>query len=100
MNGEKNKIRWFAMLVMALSIPTFLALEAMQSNKFAKLEYDVEKLEDLQGDTIDNNKELITDLGFLASSSRIEKIAVEELEMHQATSDEIVRVEMSDSKID
>ncbi len=98
MENKSKVIKWLAMLLMTICIPAFLAVEAMQSNKFAKLEYEIERLENTQDETIDNNKKLITDLGFLSSSSRIEKIAVEELEMHQATSDEIVRVEMSNSK--
>jgi cell division protein FtsL len=41
---------------------------------------------------IESNKALVTDISVLSSSERIEKIAVEELGMRKATSDEIVRV--------
>ena len=37
---------------------------------------------------------MITDIGVLSSSSRIEKIAIEDLDMHPAQSDEIVRVQV------
>ena len=96
----KNKKPWVKtvlMIVMAFSIPTFFALEAVQSHKFTELEDEVENIEEKQYATIEENKKLISELGLLSSSSRIEKIAVEELGMHQASSDEIVRVHM-DSK--
>ena len=50
------------------------------------------ELEQVQKDLIESNKALVTDISVLSSSERIEKIAVEQLGMRKATSDEIVRV--------
>ncbi len=94
MRTEKPFAKSFFMILMALCIPAFLAVEAIQSNKYSRLDTEIRILEQKQNDAIESNKRLITELGLLSSSTRIEKIAVEELGMHQATSDEIVRVEM------
>ncbi len=94
MSAEKTTLKSFLMIVMVLCIPAFLVVEAIQANKYSRLENEVRALEQTQSDAIESNKHLITELGLLSSSSRIEKIATEELGMHQATSDEIVRVEM------
>ncbi len=94
MKKEKTILKSIAMIFLALSIPSFFAVEAIQSKKFSSLENEVKALERSQNEAIDSNKSLISELGTLSSSARIEKIAIEELGMHQATSDEIVRVEM------
>lgn len=94
MNTKKPWIKTVLMIVMAFSIPAFFALEAVQSYRFTKLENEIQDIEEKQYATIEENKKLISELGLLASSSRIEKIAIEELGMHQATSDEIIRVQM------
>ncbi len=97
MKNDSAMLKSFLMVLFVLSIPSFLAIEALQSNKFVTLENEVRALENSQNEAIDSNKQLISELGTLSSSARIEKIAIEELGMHQATSDEIVRVEMRSS---
>ena len=94
MKTKKTWVKTVLMLVMTFSIPAFFALEAVQSYRFTKLENEIENIEAKQYSTIEENKRLISELGLLSSSSRIEKIAVEELGMHQATSNEIIRVQM------
>ncbi len=91
---KKPWIKTVLMIVMAFSIPAFFALESVQSYRFTKLETEIENIEEKQYATIEENKKLISELGLLASSSRIEKIAIDELGMHQATSNEIIRVQM------
>ena len=44
------------------------------------------------------NKKLVSDIAVLSSADRIEKIAVEELGMHKAETEDIVRVEMTGEK--
>ena len=63
-----------------------------QSRQYMNIEKEVAELEIVQKDLIEKNKALVTDISVLSSSERIEKIAVEELGMRKATSDEIVRV--------
>ncbi len=97
MKNDSAMLKSFLMVLFVLCIPSFLAIEALQSNKYITLENEVLSLENSQNEAIDSNKQLISELGTLSSSARIEKIAIEELGMHQATSDEIVRVEMRSS---
>ncbi len=94
MRSEKPRLTSFLMILMAFCIPAFFVVEAIQSNKYTRLENEVSALERSQNDAIESNKHLISELGLLSSSARIETIAVEKLGMHQASSDEIVRVEM------
>ena len=47
---------------------------------------------------IEENKRLVADISELAKPERIEKIAIEELGMHKAESEDVVRVEMSGEK--
>lgn len=78
--------------LLTLSIPCFLVLGMAQSRQYMNIEKEVAELEIVQKDLIEKNKALVTDISVLSSSERIEKIAVEELGMRKATSDEIVRV--------
>ena len=92
----KNKKNEFAKRVgiylLALSIPFFLVIAMVQSQQYMNIEKEVAELERVQKDLIESNKALVTDISVLSSSERIEKIAVEQLGMRKATSDEIVRV--------
>ena len=47
---------------------------------------------------MEENKKLITDISLLSSGQRISNIAENELGMHKAESEEIVRVEMENKK--
>ena len=92
----KNKKTGFVKRVggylLALSIPFFLVIAMVQSQQYMNIEKEVAELERVQKDLIESNKALVTDISVLSSSERIEKIAVEQLGMRKATSDEIVRV--------
>ena len=44
---------------------------------------------------IEQNKKLIGDISLLSSTDRIERIATDELGMHKAETEDIVRVEMN-----
>ena len=83
---------------MALCIPALLALDGIQAQRYAELSHEVSNLEQKQADLVEQNKKLITDMSLLSSSDRIEKVAEGELNMRQAKTDEIVRVEMKGSK--
>ncbi len=78
--------------LLALSIPCFFVIGMVQSQQYMNIEKEVSELEQVQKELIENNKALVTDISVLSSSERIEKIAVEQLGMRKATSDEIVRV--------
>ena len=82
--------------IFALCIPALLVLNGMQSRKYTDLERQIEELEKRQNDLIEQNKKLITDISLLSSSDRIEKLAREVLDMRQAETEEIVRVDIKD----
>ena len=103
MNGiAKGKIKDFFKIVLiclfALSIPVMLGLYAMQAKKYTDLTKEVLELETKQEKLIEENKKLVSDISQLSSAERIEKIAVEELGMHKAEAEDIVRVEMTGEK--
>ena len=98
----KGKIKDFFKAVLiclfALSIPVMLGLYAVQAKKYTDLSKEVLELESKQEKLIEENKKLVSDIAVLSSADRIEKIAVEELGMHKAETEDIVRVEMTGEK--
>ena len=82
----------------ALSIPVMLVLYAIQSKKYTDLTREISELETKQEKLIEENKKLVSDISQLSSAERIERIAVEELGMHKAEAEDIVRVEMTGEK--
>ena len=98
----KGKIKDFFKAILiclfALSIPVMLGLYAMQVKKYTDLSKEVLELESKQEKLIEENKKLVSDISQLSSAERIEKIAVEELGMHKAEAEDIVRVEMTGEK--
>lgn len=82
------------MLLASLLIPLLLALVALQAYRYEKLEGEVKALEQKQVELVEKNKKLISDISTLSNSARIENLAENELGMHKAKSDEIVRVEI------
>ena len=86
------------MILLALSIPLLLILNGIQAERYKKLMESVKELESKQVELVEENKKLITDIGLLSSTERIEEIAEEKLGMRKAESEEIIRVEMKDTK--
>lgn len=98
MKKDSRVLQIVGMCILALSIPVLLVINGIQSRKYSDLENQVLELEKKQRELIEQNKQLITDISILSSSDRIEKIAREQLNMHQAETEEIVRIEMKESK--
>ncbi|MBO4640013.1 MAG: cell division protein FtsL [Treponema sp.] len=98
----KGKIKDFFKVILiclfALSIPVMLSLYALQAKKYTDLSKEILELETKQEKLIEENKKLVSDISQLSSAERIEKIAVEELGMHKAEAEDIVRVEMTGEK--
>lgn len=95
----KSKVKDFFfkifLTIVALAIPLMLFLYALEAKKYTTLKKEVTELESKQEKLIEENKKLVSDIAVLSSADRIEKIAVEELGMHKAESEDIVRVEMT-----
>ena len=90
----KNVLKYVFVCACAMAIPVLLVINSLQALKYKKLEREVSALEKKQVELVEENKRLVTNISLLSSSDRIEKIASEELGMHKAESEEIVRVEM------
>ena len=84
--------------LLAISIPLLLIAYGFQSKKYSELSREVNRLEKTQEELIEQNKKLVGDISLLSSSDVIEKKAVEELGMHKAETEDIVRVEMNGAK--
>lgn len=91
----KNVFKTIFYIVVAVMIPGLLILNAMQAERYMKIQREVEELEKKQIQLVEENKKLITDISLLSSAQRIGNIAENELEMHKAETEEIVRVEMT-----
>jgi cell division protein FtsL len=95
----KSKVKSFfiglGISLFALSIPGLLFAYTYQAHRYTKLQKEVKELEKTQETLIEENKRLVSDISVLSSADRIEKIAVEELGMHKAETEDIVRVDMS-----
>ncbi len=97
---EKTKyaLLKFLAVILAAAIPLVLILYGFQTKKYMDLSREVAEMERTQERLIEENKKLVSDISILSSSTRIEKIAVEELGMHKAESSDIVRVDMTGNK--
>ena len=94
----KDFIKAIILCILTASIAILMFLYAMQAKKYTDLSNEIEELENKQAKLIEENKRLISDISILTSAERIEKIATEELGMHKAESDDIIRVEMTGEK--
>jgi len=94
----KDFIKAIILCILTASITILMFLYAMQAKKYTDLSNEIEELENKQAKLIEENKRLISDISILTSAERIEKIATEELGMHKAESDDIIRVEMTGEK--
>lgn len=94
----KDFIKAILICILTASVSVLLFLYAVQAKKYTDLSNEIEDLELKQEKLIEENKRLISDISILTSAERIEKIATEELGMHKAESDDIIRVEMTGEK--
>ncbi|MBP5587172.1 MAG: cell division protein FtsL [Treponema sp.] len=85
-------------VAVAVLIPGLLILNAIQAERYMKIEREIKELEKKQVQLVEENEKLITDISLLSSSQRIGAIAENDLGMHKAESEEIVRVEMEKKK--
>lgn len=90
--------RIFGVCLLTISIPVMLILYGLQAKKYKDLTKEVVELERKQEKLIEENKRIVSEISVLTNAERIEKIAVEELGMHKAEAEDIVRVEMTGEK--
>lgn len=97
-NKGKEAVKIIFVCLFAVSIPLLLGLYAFQTKKYTDLVNEILRLENEQIELIEENKRLVSEISILSSAERIEKLATEELGMHKADSEDIVRVEMTGEK--
>ena len=96
--GVKNVFLKIAVCVFVLLIPCMLFMYGFQAKRYSKLRLEIKALEKKQEMLIEENKKIVNEISILSSADRIEKMAVEELGMHKAQAEDIVRVEMTGEK--
>ena len=84
--------------ILTVSIPCLFYLTVKQSRVYNTLEREVNAYNDEQNRLIAENKRKISAISILSKPQRIEKIAVEELDMHKADSSQIIRVSLDKEK--
>ena len=94
----KNILYKVLVCVLAAMIPILLICYGFQTKRYAELSREVTALERTQEELVEQNKRLVGEISILSSTDVIEKKAVEELGMHKAEAEDIVRVEMNGEK--
>jgi len=84
--------------ILTVSIPCLFFLTVKQSQVYNTLEREVNAYNDEQNRLIAENKRKISAISILSKPQRIEKIAVEELDMHKADSSQIIRITLDKEK--
>ncbi|MFC1238659.1 cell division protein FtsL [Treponema vincentii] len=87
-----------AALILTVSIPYLFFLTVKQSQVYNALEREVNAYNDEQNRLIAENKRKISAISILSKPQRIEKIAVEELNMQKADSSQIIRISLDKDK--
>ncbi len=97
---EKNKeiFSKISLCVLAFLIPALLLAYGVQVRRYSELSREISELETKQKRLVEQNKKLISDISLLSSTDRIENMAENELGMHKAESEDIVRVEIPGEK--
>ena len=85
-------------LILTVSIPCLFFFTVKQSQVYNTLEREVNAYNNEQNRLIAENKRKISAISILSKPQRIEKIAVEELDMHKADSSQIIRVALDKEK--
>ena len=85
-------------LILTVSIPCLFLFTVKQSQVYNTLEREVNAYNDEQNRLIAENKRKISAISILSKPQRIEKIAVEELDMHKADSSQIIRISLDKEK--
>ena len=97
----KNKTKSFfyigLIILASVLIPLLFFFFFFQASRYSSLYKDIVRLEKKQEQLVEQNKKLISDISLVGNSSEIERKASEELNMHKAEKEDIIRIEMSSS---
>lgn len=90
--------RFVLLYILALTLPLFFGVSLRQSGKYAALQREVRSLEVIQEEWVESNKRLIAGIALLSSPDRIERIAVEELDLTRKQPEEILQIRIEGSR--
>jgi cell division protein FtsL len=90
--------RYLYLYFIALTIPLFLGLNVWQSNRYANLKEEIDRLEQAQADWVESNKRLIAGIAVLSSPERIEHIARDELGLRKIRPEDVLQVKIEGGK--
>ncbi|MEL3903703.1 MAG: cell division protein FtsL [Treponemataceae bacterium] len=86
----------FLSVVMTLGITVLLLMTVLQSSRYIRLQNELRDYREREEVLITGNAKKISAIAILTSPSRIEKIALEDLQMRKAEPSEIIRVRLGD----
>lgn len=86
----------FLSVVMTLGITVLLLMTVLQSSRYIRLQNELRDYREREEALITGNAKKISAIAILTSPSRIEKIALEDLQMRKAEPSEIIRVRLGD----
>lgn len=80
--------------LMTVAIPLLLVGTVLQSSRYTRLKAELQDYRDKEEELITSNSKKISAIAILTCPERIERIAVEDLKMRKARSNEIVRISL------
>jgi len=92
------KKRYFFLYFVVITIPLFLSLIVWQSNRYRNLTREISRLEQTQVEWVESNKRLLAVIAEYTSPERIERIAVNELELKKIRPEYLLQVRIVEGK--
>lgn len=83
-------------LFLSMTIPFLLFGTVWQSYRYTVLDREVSRIEREQYNLIEENRRIISEISVLSTPERIERVAVEDLRMRKAETNEIMRIALSE----
>jgi cell division protein FtsL len=90
--------RYLYLYFIVLTIPLFMGLIVWQSNRYANLRQEINRLEEAQADWVESNKRLIAGIAVLSSPERIEHIAQNELGLNKIKPEDVLQIKIEGGK--
>jgi hypothetical protein len=90
-----NKARTVLLYFLMATIPLFLGAAAWQSCRYAEMEKETVRLENIQEDWVSNNRRLIAGIALLSSPERIEMLARTGMGLTKKRPEEVLQIRIT-----
>jgi len=90
--------RYAMIFFMALTIPLFLGLNALQSNKCSELKREINRIQQEQVELLEKNREVAARITELLATDKIEKDARERLGLKKKRPEDIFLINITGGK--